>query len=56
MTTIKEMWERLQERLRQQACAKRTKRELNQLTDKELHDLGITRYDIPRIAGGCKNA
>ena len=28
----------------------RTYRELSQLSDKELHDIGLTRYDIAEIA------
>lgn len=31
---------------------RKTKRELESLTDKELNDIGISRYDIERIAMG----
>lgn len=30
----------------------RNLRELSQLTDRELHDIGIDRADIPRVAAG----
>ena len=29
---------------------RRTTKELNRLTDRELSDIGLTRYDIPAIA------
>lgn len=31
----------------------RNLRELSNLTDRELHDIGINRTDIPRVAAGA---
>lgn len=42
-------WKRARAR---KAMARRTYRELNQLTDHDLRDLGIGRSDIPSIALG----
>jgi len=36
--------------LKKSAAYKKTYNELNRLTDRELHDIGIFRCDIPRIA------
>ena len=36
--------------LRNSVAYKKTYNELNRLTDRELHDIGIFRCDIPRIA------
>ena len=30
----------------------RNLRELSQLTDRELHDIGLDRADVPRVAAG----
>ena len=44
------MWDRLQEKLAEQRKMNQTIKELSKLNDKELHDLGIGRCDIHRIA------
>ena len=41
--------------LNRQARIKQTVRELSVLTDRELHDLGISRSDIYRIARSAAN-
>jgi uncharacterized protein YjiS (DUF1127 family) len=56
MLNLKLLWARIQEYKRRQRCVKQTIKELKNLTDRELNDIGISRYDIPRIAGGCRNA
>jgi|APCry1669191812_1035378.scaffolds.fasta_scaffold00465_13 uncharacterized protein YjiS (DUF1127 family) len=35
---------------KRQSKIKNTVRELNALTDRDLNDIGISRYDIPRVA------
>ena len=52
MTKIKEMWARLQEQLEHHAKVQRTIKELSKLSNKELHDIGLSRCDIYRIAEG----
>jgi uncharacterized protein YjiS (DUF1127 family) len=65
MTTVKAManiiarttkiwFKKLELKSARKAKVRRTMKELSQLTDKELNDIGINRYDIPRIAGGYK--
>lgn len=43
------MFDRLLQRLRQQSDERRAVRELNALSDRDLNDIGISRYDIERI-------
>ncbi|PID35233.1 MAG: hypothetical protein CSA73_00395 [Rhodobacterales bacterium] len=43
-------WDTLQEAINRRLMMRRTVRELNQLSDRELSDLGIARYEIRRIA------
>jgi uncharacterized protein YjiS (DUF1127 family) len=52
MTTIKEMWARLQEQLEHQAKVQKTVKELSKLSNKELQDIGLNRCDIYRVAEG----
>lgn len=52
MLNIKEMWERLQDRLHEQIQYRQTVNELSKLTDYQLHDMGIGRGDIYDIARG----
>lgn len=44
------LFEMVFKNLRKSAAYKKTCNELNRLTDRELHDIGIFRCDIPRIA------
>jgi uncharacterized protein YjiS (DUF1127 family) len=43
---------RLQKAAKRRAMIERTIKELSAMSDRELNDIGINRYDIPRIAGG----
>jgi uncharacterized protein YjiS (DUF1127 family) len=53
MSKLKDMWERLQEQLAESRKIQQTIKELSKLSDKELHDIGIGRCDIHRIAEGA---
>lgn len=50
MTNIKEMWTRLQDRLREQAQLRQTVKELSKLSDYQLRDMGISRSMIYEVA------
>lgn len=56
MSKLKDMWERLQEQLAESRKIQKTVNELSKLSNKELHDIGISRSDIYRIAAGGKHA
>ena len=49
MKKLKDMWDRLQERMKEERKFEKAMRELYSMSDKELNDIGISRYDIPRI-------
>jgi uncharacterized protein YjiS (DUF1127 family) len=50
--TINDWFKRLEAKHARRAQARKTIKELSNLSDRELRDIGINRYDIPRIAGG----
>lgn len=54
MSRLKEMWERLQERLAEDRRARQTINELSKLSDLQLRDMGITRCDIYALATESK--
>lgn len=56
MTSIKEMWERLQERLAENKQIRQSIDELSKLSDNELHDLGLHRSMINSVAKGKYHA
>lgn len=45
-----EVFEGLQERTKQHLSYRRTLRELNELDDRTLDDLGLSRYELPEVA------
>lgn len=49
--TVNGWFKRLEAKNARRAQVKKTIKELSNLTDRELNDIGINRYDIPRIAG-----
>lgn len=53
MSSIKEMWARLQERLEEDRKVRQTIKELSKLTDYQLRDMGISRGDIYSLASGA---
>ena len=48
------MFSKILEGLRHRKVERQTRRELNQLTDRELADIGITRWDINAIARSAR--
>ena len=46
------MFSKLLEGLRLRSVERQTRRELNQLTDRELADLGLSRSDVERVISG----
>jgi uncharacterized protein YjiS (DUF1127 family) len=52
MINLKEMWERLQERLAEERRARETINELSKLTDYQLRDMGLNRGMIASVARG----
>lgn len=55
-TVFAEIRETLRVKAAKRAVYMDTQRELSVLTDRDLADLGINRYDIPRIARDAANA
>ncbi len=47
---VQGLWQRLIERMEEEILYRRTLRELDQLSDRELQDLGLARSDLPFIA------
>jgi len=56
MSKLKDMWDRLQERLAEDRKAQKAYKELSRLTDKELHDIGIARGEIWRVIHSVKES
>ncbi len=47
---VQDLWQRLIDRMEEEILYRRTLRELDQLSDRELQDLGLARSDLPFIA------
>jgi uncharacterized protein YjiS (DUF1127 family) len=48
------MFETIAARIRKARAADRTARELQRLSDRELADIGLTRFSIPSVVRGMR--